>query len=194
MAANDLTGENMDATAPGEAVSPCQVMDCSPSTARAASVRQEASPGREDAPSWTGPAQEGPGSYTSSPDTGQLHAAIEKLHAAGGQEPVVARRGECRCPLTKELPSCVGSCGIGPQLGHHRLSAHIVDSFGLVAVPEDALLTQVPADGLLVFIPVPVPVPPQSFGSGSWSLLFSIWIRIRGWGELKRRVKLINNS
>ena len=151
MAANDLTGENMDATAPGEAVSPCQVMDCSPSTARAASVRQEASPGREDAPSWTGPAQEGPGSYTSSPDTGQLHAAIEKLHAAGGQEPVVARRGECRCPLTKELPSCVGSCGIGPQLGHHRLSAHIVDSFGLVAVPEDALLTQVAANVFIGF-------------------------------------------
>jgi hypothetical protein len=67
-------------------------------------------------------------------------------HSSGALEP--ARRGECWCPLPSREPPC-GSCvswlGRTEPPHPHRLSALTADSgCGLVSVPEDALLTQVP--------------------------------------------------
>jgi hypothetical protein len=68
-------------------------------------------------------------------------------HSSGALE-LPARRGECWCPLPSREPPC-GSCvswlGRTDPPHPHRLSALTADSgCGLVSVPEDALLTQVP--------------------------------------------------
>jgi hypothetical protein len=83
------------------------------------------------------------------PHSGHSSGALEPVvphsgHSSGALEP--ARRGECWCPLPSREPPC-GSCvsWLGRTEPHHRLSALTADSgCGLVSVPEDALLTQVP--------------------------------------------------